>query len=62
MLKGDFTVIIQKEIDLTQPLTSEQQRMLDDLSTRPINSDDDCPELTTEQLYQFSKEAEKTQE
>ena len=60
MLKGDFKVIIQKEIDLTQPLTSEQQRMLDDLSTRPINSDDDCPELTIEQLYQFSASIKKS--
>ena len=39
---------VRKEIDITKPLTNEQKKMLDELETRPIVFDEDCPELTEE--------------
>lgn len=33
--------------------------MLEELKTRPITFDDDCPELTAEQLKQFVRVSEK---
>ena len=36
--------------------------MLEKLKTRPITFDDDCPELTTEQLKQFARVSEKNSE
>lgn len=41
---------IRKTIDLNQPLTAEQKQMLDALKSRPVQPDEDCPELTAEQL------------
>lgn len=56
-------MIIRKEIDLRKPLTEEQKRMLKELETRPVQPDEDCPELTTEMLYQLQKlSAEKREE
>lgn len=46
-------MIIRKEIDLNAPLTDEQKQMLKALKDRPIEFDEDCPELTEEQLSQF---------
>jgi len=43
-------MIISKEIDFNEPLTPEELKMLKDLETRPIQFDEDCPELTDEQL------------
>ncbi|MBR5181376.1 MAG: hypothetical protein IKW88_03900 [Clostridiales bacterium] len=51
-------MIIRKEIDFTKPLTKEQEKMLDVLETRPIEFDDDCPELTEEQLSEFRRVSE----
>lgn len=51
-------MIIRKEIDLDQPLTAEQKKMLEALKTRPILLDEDCPELTTEQLSQLARVSE----
>jgi len=43
-------MIIRKEIDVSQPLTPEQIKMLEEVEKRPIVFDEDCPELTDEQL------------
>ena len=48
-------MIVRKEIDLTQPLTPTQIETLNALASRPISPDEDCPELTTEQLTQFRR-------
>lgn len=48
-------MIVRKEIDLNQPLTSAQTEMLNKLESKPITSDEDCPELTMEQLAQFRR-------
>jgi hypothetical protein len=49
---------IRKEIDLNQPLTAEQKQMLEELKKRPVHPDEDCPELTAEQLSQLAKVSE----
>lgn len=43
-------MIVRKEIDVSQPLTPEQIKMLEEVEKRPIVFDEDCPELTDEQL------------
>ena len=48
-------MIVRKEIDPTQSLTPSQVEMLHDLESRPISPDEDCPELTREQLTQFRR-------
>jgi hypothetical protein len=50
--KGEL-MTIRKEIDLEQPLTAEQKQMLEALKARPVQPDQDCPELTAEQLHQL---------
>ena len=51
-------MIIRKEIDLNDPLTPEQIQMLSALADKPVTPDEDCPELTAEQLAQFQKISE----
>ncbi len=48
-------MIVRKEIDPTQPLTPSQVEMLHNLESRPVSPDEDCPELTMEQLAQFRR-------
>ena len=48
-------MIVRKEIDPTQSLTPSQVEMLHNLESRPISLDEDCPELTMEQLTQFRR-------
>ena len=55
-------MIIRKEIDLDQPLTDAQKKMLEDLKTRPVQPDEDCPELTAEQLSQMVRVSEMRRE
>ena len=55
-------MIIRKEIDFNEPLTDEQKKMLEELKIRPVTPDDDCPELTAEQLKQFARVSEKNRE
>lgn len=55
-------MIIRKEIDFSKPLTDEQKKMLEELKTRPVMPDEDCPELTAEQLKQFARVSEKNRE
>ena len=49
---------IRKEIDLNEPLTANQKEMLAELEARPIQPDEDCPELTAEQLAQMARVSE----
>ncbi len=55
-------MIIRKEIDLDQPLTDAQKKMLEDLKTRHVQPDEDCPELTAEQLSQMVRVSEMRRE
>lgn len=55
-------MIIRKEIDFNKPLTDEQKKMLEELKTRPVTPDEDCPELTAEQLKQFARVSERNRE
>ncbi|MDE6502071.1 MAG: BrnA antitoxin family protein [Ruminococcus sp.] len=43
-------------------LTDEQKKILEELKTRPVTLDDECPELTAEQLKQFARVSEKNRE
>ena len=56
-------MIIRKEIDFSQPLTPEQLKMLEEVEKRPVVPDEDCPELTDEQLnksYRASQRKSQT--
>lgn len=46
---------IRKEIDFDKGLTSEQMKMLEEMDAAPIEFDEDCPELTEEQLKTFRR-------
>ena len=46
--------IIRKMIPEGESLTAEQIKELDALEHRPVTFDDDCPELTPEQLKQIA--------
>ena len=48
-------MLIHKEIDLNEPLTAEQKQMLEALKEKPVQPDEDCPELTAEQLNQLAR-------
>jgi hypothetical protein len=48
-------MLVRKEIDLTQPLAPAQTEMLNKLESMPITPDEDCPELTKDQLAQFRR-------
>lgn len=49
---------IRKEIDLNKPLSAEQKQMLEALKERSVHPDEDCPELTSEQLRQMVRVSE----
>ncbi len=48
-------MIVRKEIDLNQSLDQAQIEMLNKLASRPVTPDEDCPELTMEQLARFRR-------
>ncbi len=48
-------MIIRKDIDLNSPLTEEQIKMLKKAETSPIIFDEDCPELTDEELAELKR-------
>ena len=52
-------MIIHKEIDLNKPLSDEQIKMLEALKTRPDQPDEDCPELTEEQMSKLVRVLEE---
>lgn len=47
--------IICKEIDLGQPVTEEQKRMLEKAAAMPREADADCPECSEEMLKRAEK-------
>ena len=53
--KGDGIVIVTYTLKRGTPLTPEQIARLDALKDRPIVFDEDCPEMTEEQLRQFKR-------
>ena len=55
IIQGECTMIVRKEINLTQPLAPSQVEMLHNLESRPISPDENCPELTMDQLAQFRR-------
>ncbi len=52
-------MIIRKKIDLDAPLTKAQKQMLDKAEKRPICFDEDCPELSSQQIEQMIIAAKK---
>ena len=48
-------MIVTYSIEPGTPLTAEQIKRLDALKDRPIVFDEDCPEMTEEQLRQFRR-------
>ena len=55
-------MIIRKDIDLNKPLSEEQKKMLESLKNRTTHPDEDCPELTDEQLSQMMRVSEQRRE
>ena len=55
-------MIIRKDIDLSKPLSEEQKKMLESLKNRTAQPDEDCPELTDEQLSQMMRVSEQRRE
>ena len=53
--KGKNIMIVRKEIDVSKPLTKEQLNELKEAAKRPIVYDEDCPQLTEEQLRSFHR-------
>ena len=53
--KGKNIMIVRKEIDVSKPLTKEQLNELEEAIKRPIVYDEDCPQLTEEQLRSFHR-------
>ena len=48
-------MIVRKTLIPGTPLTPEQIKRLDELKNYPIVYDEDCPEMTDEQLRQFKR-------
>ena len=55
-------MITRKEINLNTPLTEAQIEMLNTLAATPAVPDEDCPELTLEQLAKFKRISEANRE
>lgn len=53
--------MLKMNIDITKEPTQKQIQMLKELENRPIVFDDDCPELTEEELLQFRRIANDKQ-
>lgn len=51
--------MIQKEIDINKPLTEAQKDMLKALAERPATPDQECRELTAEELSCFRRAVEQ---
>ena len=48
-------MIVEKDIDITKPITEEQHRMLEQASKAPIVFDEDSPELSVAELKEFKR-------
>ncbi len=55
-------MVIKKNIDVSKPLSEKQIEMLNALKDRPVEFDEDCPELTEEELKQFKRISEANRE
>ncbi len=55
-------MIVKHTGDVNRKLTDEEKIMLEALKDRSIEFDEDCPELTDEQLKQFRRISEERQE
>ena len=53
--KGESTMIVTYDRKHGTPLTPEQIKRLDDLKNHSVTFDEDCPEMTDEQLKQFRR-------
>ena len=53
---------VRKTVDVTKKPTPEQIEMLKKMDQMPIVYDDDCPELTKEQLAQFRRVSDMEKE
>lgn len=51
--------MISRNIDFSQGLTPEQEKMLKELESAPAVPDEDCPELTDEQIIKYAAIARK---
>lgn len=48
-------MIVRQTIKIGRPLTEEEREEIRALKGRPIVFDEDCPELTEEELRQFKR-------
>lgn len=48
-------MIIKKDIDINAPLTEAQKAMIENSIASEIVFDEDCPELTDEELSEFKR-------
>ena len=55
-------MMILKDINIDAPLTESQRQMIEALQDRPVEPDEDCPELTAEQLSQMVRVSEQRRE
>ena len=53
--KGTYTMIITYSITENQKPTPEQIQRIKEAAKRPVVYDDDCPEISDEQLSRFRK-------
>ncbi len=52
-------MIIKRTIDFSEELTDDEIEMLENASKRPIVFDEDCRELTDDELKQFKRISEQ---
>ncbi len=55
-------MIITTTLKENKPLTTEQRKMLEEAAKYPITFDEDCPELTDEQLKKFKRISKEKRE
>lgn len=54
-------MLVRKEIDITQNPTEEQIEMLHHAASIPLKYDEDCPELSDEELQDFKRISKEKQ-
>ncbi len=54
--------MVKEDIDVTKKPTESQIKMLEAAEKRTVTFDEDCPELTEEELQQFRKITSQRQE
>ncbi len=53
---------IRKEIDVYAPVTDEQKKMLEEASVKSVSFDENCPELSDEEMMEFKRISDKNRE